>query len=73
MQRKNKFALEDDDDEPSELLTHGGSALSTFDDFRDNISIEDDDDDAGCMVFYRFATRFFPDFLYQFVHVNRLC
>lgn len=51
MQRKSKFALEDDDDEPTELLTHGGNALSTFDDFKDNISIEDDDDDAGCTAF----------------------
>lgn len=54
MQKKSKFALEDgddddDDEEPTELLTHGGNALSTFDDFKDNISIEDDDD-AGCMV-----------------------
>lgn len=52
MQKQSKFSLEDDDDEPTELLTHGGNALSTFDDFRDNISIEDDDDDAGCMAFY---------------------
>lgn len=76
MQRKNKFVLEDaddDDDEPTELLTHGGSALSTFDDFKDNISIEDDDDDAGCMVsisMFSFATSVFvPNFLYQLVYV----
>ena len=37
----------------TELLTHGGNALSTFDDFKDDISIEDDDgDDAGCMFSY---------------------
>jgi hypothetical protein len=59
MQKKSKFALDDGDDdgddgdEPTELLTHGGNALSTFDDFRDDISIEDDDgDDAGCMFLY---------------------
>ncbi|KAG0589628.1 hypothetical protein KC19_1G034800 [Ceratodon purpureus] len=48
MQKKSKFTLDDgdddDDDEPTELLTHGGNALSSFDDFKDNISIEDDDD-----------------------------
>lgn len=61
MQKKSKFALDDgdddddDDDEPTELLTHGGNALSSFDDFKDNISIEDDDDDAGCMVFYLYV------------------
>lgn len=52
MQKKKKFALEDDDDEqPTELLTHGGNALSTFDDFKDDISIESDGDDDGCMFF----------------------
>lgn len=64
MQRKSKFALEDDDDEPTELLTHGGNALSTFDDFKDNISIEDDDDDAGCTAFATW--NLLSNFLYHF-------
>lgn len=50
MQRKSKFALDDeDDDQAMEVLTHGGSALSTLDDFHDDISA-DEDDDAGCKV-----------------------
>lgn len=47
MQRKSKFALDDeDDDQAMEVLTHGGTALSTLDDFQDDISA-DEDDDAG--------------------------
>lgn len=50
MQRKSKFALDDeDDDQSTEVLTHGGTALSTLDDFQDDISA-DEDDDAGRKV-----------------------
>lgn len=50
MQRKSKFALDDeDDDQAMEVLTHGGTALSTLDDFQDDISA-DEDDDAGRKV-----------------------
>jgi hypothetical protein len=53
MQRKSKFALDDeDDDQATEVLTHGGTALSTLDDFQDDISA-DEDDDAGRKVFVR--------------------
>ncbi|CAM6038551.1 unnamed protein product [Sphagnum compactum] len=49
LNRKSKFALQDDDDdnEAMEVLTHGGSALSTLDDFREDVSMEDEGDDSG--------------------------
>jgi len=51
LNRKSKFALQDDDNnnEAMEVLTHGGSALSTLDDFREDVSMEDEGDDSGCM------------------------
>ncbi len=50
MQRKSKFTLQyDDDSEATEVLTHRGAALSTLDDFQEDVSLEDEDDEAGCM------------------------
>lgn len=52
MQRKSKFALQDDDEEDvaTEVLTHGGTALSTLDDFKEDLSIGDEDEDGACMA-----------------------
>jgi nucleolar protein 14 len=45
MLKSNKYALSDGEDD---ILTHHGAALSTLDDFEDEIVEDDDDGTAEC-------------------------
>ncbi|XP_024521488.1 nucleolar protein 14-like [Selaginella moellendorffii] len=47
LQRKSKFALpdaEEEEEEEGDLLTHKGAALSTLDDFNEDVSLDDEEE-----------------------------